>query len=158
MSITSRSRRLRPAAAAPSFSALAAIGATLSEQVCKNQQAVEKSAPAPPSGRSRTSIGRSKSACPERQTMIDANSAAKRYAGEACGRLLARTPQEVAPSATPHEHLERCSHPFDSARIMTGGAAAAGAAAAARRRREQQEEEEMTAYTPQELAEGWEFK
>jgi hypothetical protein len=40
---------------------------------------------------------------------------------------------------------------------MTGGAAAAGAAAA-RRRREQQEEEEMTGYTPQELAEGWEFK
>jgi hypothetical protein len=40
---------------------------------------------------------------------------------------------------------------------MTGGAAAAGAAAA-RRRREQQEEEDMTGYTPQELAEGWEFK
>jgi len=40
---------------------------------------------------------------------------------------------------------------------MTGGAAAAGAAAA-RKRREQQEEEEMTGYTPQELAEGWEFK
>jgi hypothetical protein len=40
---------------------------------------------------------------------------------------------------------------------MTGGAAAAGAAAA-RRRREQQKEEEMTGYTPQELAEGWEFK
>jgi hypothetical protein len=39
---------------------------------------------------------------------------------------------------------------------MTAGAAAAGAAA--RRRREQQEEEEMTSYTPQELAEGWEFK
>ena len=40
---------------------------------------------------------------------------------------------------------------------MTGGAAAAGAAAA-RKRRERQEEEEMTGYTPQELAEGWEFK
>jgi hypothetical protein len=40
---------------------------------------------------------------------------------------------------------------------MTGEAAAAGAAAA-RRRREQQEEEEMTGYTPQDLAEGWEFK
>ena len=35
--------------------------------------------------------------------------------------------------------------------------AVAAAAAAARRRREQ-EEEEMTDYTPQELAEGWEFK
>jgi hypothetical protein len=41
---------------------------------------------------------------------------------------------------------------------MTAVTAAAGAAAAARRRREQQEEEEMTTYTPQELAEGWEFK
>jgi hypothetical protein len=40
---------------------------------------------------------------------------------------------------------------------MTGGAAAAGAAAR-RRREQQQEEEEMTEYTPQELAEGWEFK
>jgi hypothetical protein len=40
---------------------------------------------------------------------------------------------------------------------MTAGAAAAGAAAA-RKRRERQEEEEMTVYTPQELAEGWEFK
>jgi hypothetical protein len=39
---------------------------------------------------------------------------------------------------------------------MTAGAAAG--AAAARRRRQQQEEEEMTGYTPQELAEGWEFK
>lgn len=38
---------------------------------------------------------------------------------------------------------------------MNGGAAAA---AAARRRREQEEEEEMTGYSPQDLAEGWEFK
>jgi hypothetical protein len=42
------------------------------------------------------------------------------------------------------------------ARIVTGGAAAAGAAAW--RCREQEGGEEMTAYTPQELAEGWEFK
>jgi hypothetical protein len=41
---------------------------------------------------------------------------------------------------------------------MTGGAAAAGAAAARKRRERQEEEEVMTAYTPQELAEGWEFK
>ena len=40
---------------------------------------------------------------------------------------------------------------------MTGAAAATAAAAAAQRRREQ-EEEEMTSYTPEELAEGWEFK
>src|SRR5262245_38003448 len=38
------------------------------------------------------------------------------------------------------------------------GATAAAAAAAARKRREQREEEAMTGYTPQELAEGWEFK
>jgi hypothetical protein len=37
------------------------------------------------------------------------------------------------------------------------GAAAAAAAAAAQRRREE-EEERMTGYTPQDLAEGWEFK
>jgi hypothetical protein len=51
---------------------------------------------------------------------------------------------------------DELARPFDSVRIMTAGATAA--AAAARRRRQQQEEEEMTVYTPQELAEGWEFK
>ena len=35
---------------------------------------------------------------------------------------------------------------------------AAAAAAAARRRREREEEEHMTPYTPQDLAENWEFK
>jgi hypothetical protein len=35
---------------------------------------------------------------------------------------------------------------------------AAAAAAAAQRRREQEEEEHMTAYTPRDLAENWEFK
>ena len=40
---------------------------------------------------------------------------------------------------------------------MTVGAGAAAAAAAIRRQREE-EEETMTSYTPQELAEGWEFK
>lgn len=37
---------------------------------------------------------------------------------------------------------------------VTGGAAAASAAA----QQQQEEEEEMTRYTPEELAEGWEFK
>jgi hypothetical protein len=41
---------------------------------------------------------------------------------------------------------------------MTNGAIAAGAAAAAAARRRQQEEEEMTSYSPQDLAEGVEFK
>ncbi len=39
---------------------------------------------------------------------------------------------------------------------MSGAAAAAAAAAA--RRRQEEEEERMTGYTPQDLAEGWEFK
>lgn len=39
-----------------------------------------------------------------------------------------------------------------------GAGAAAGAAAAAAARARQQEEEEMTAYTREELIEGWEFK
>ena len=37
-------------------------------------------------------------------------------------------------------------------------AAIAAAAAAARRRREREEEENMSSYSPQELADGWEFK
>jgi hypothetical protein len=40
---------------------------------------------------------------------------------------------------------------------MSAGAAGVAAAAAVQRQREQ-EEEQMTGYTPQELAEGWEFK
>ena len=40
--------------------------------------------------------------------------------------------------------------------IMSAGAAGAAAAARARRRRE--EEESMATYTPEEMADGWEFK
>jgi hypothetical protein len=42
--------------------------------------------------------------------------------------------------------------------MSAAGAAAAGAAAAARVAAERKEEEEMTPYTPQDLAENWEFK
>jgi len=38
------------------------------------------------------------------------------------------------------------------------GAGAGAAAAAAKKRREQEEEEEMSSYSPQDLADGWEFK
>jgi hypothetical protein len=42
--------------------------------------------------------------------------------------------------------------------MSAGAGAGAAAAAAAARRRMQQEEEEMTDYSPQDLADGWEFK
>jgi hypothetical protein len=41
---------------------------------------------------------------------------------------------------------------------MSTGAIAGAAAARARAERERKEEEEMTPYSPQDLAEGWEFK
>ena len=41
---------------------------------------------------------------------------------------------------------------------MSTGAAAAAAAAAEMQRRQEEEEQEMTSYSPQELADGWEFK